>query len=106
LTGRLSERAQRIGAQVEAFVRTTVITYETDQRRDHHGAPTDDLIYEMRDRARASGVLTPHILSDGGHLTQLETAYVLRMSGLSPLGPLAVNTMAICICSEKLAARH
>jgi acyl-CoA dehydrogenase len=39
-------------------------------------------------------VLTPHILPDGSHLTQLETAIVLQKSGLSPLGPLAVNTMA------------
>jgi acyl-CoA dehydrogenase len=39
-------------------------------------------------------VLTPHILADGSHLTQRETAVVLKASGLSPLGPVAVNTMA------------
>jgi acyl-CoA dehydrogenase len=39
-------------------------------------------------------VLTPHILPDGSHLSQLGTALVLRKSGLSPLGPLAVNTNA------------
>ena len=33
-------------------------------------------------------------LPGGGHLNQLETAFVLQKSGLSPLGPLAVNTMA------------
>jgi len=38
--------------------------------------------------------MTPHILPDGSHLTQLETAAVLKDSGLSPLGPVAVNTMA------------
>ncbi|XVN48833.1 hypothetical protein R9J51_20130 (plasmid) [Novosphingobium rhizosphaerae] len=32
-----------------------------DGRRDHHGAPTDDLVRELRERARAAGVLTPHI---------------------------------------------
>jgi acyl-CoA dehydrogenase len=48
----------------------------------------------MRDKARAAGVLTPHITSDGAHLTQRETAIVLIKSGLSPLGPLACNTMA------------
>jgi acyl-CoA dehydrogenase len=51
-------------------------------------------VRELRDKARAAGVLTPHILSDGGHLTQLETATVLKRSGLSPLGPVAVNTAA------------
>jgi acyl-CoA dehydrogenase len=49
---------------------------------------------EMRAKARAAGVLTPHILADGSHLTQRETAIVLIKSGLSPLGPLACNTMA------------
>ena len=89
----LSQRAIDIGANVEAFVRTVVTPYEKDPRCGAHG-PTDDLVMEMRGKARAAGVLTPHILGDGDHLTQLETAHVLRLSGLSPLGPLAVNTMA------------
>ena len=89
-----SPRALEIAARVEAFVRTEVIPYEHDPRRDHHGAPTDELLYELRDRARAAGVLTPHILPDGSHLNQRETAAVLIKSGLSPLGPLACNTMA------------
>jgi acyl-CoA dehydrogenase len=89
----LSQRAIDIGANVEAFVRTVVAPYESDPRCGAHG-PTDDLVMEMRGKARAAGVLTPHILPDGGHLTQVETAHVLRLSGLSPLGPLAVNTMA------------
>ncbi len=88
-----SERAEAIGAAVAAFVREVVVPYERDPRRDAHG-PSDDLVIEMRAKARAAGVLTPHILADGEHLTQGETAYVLRQSGLSPLGPLAVNTAA------------
>ena len=90
----ISARALEIGERVERFVRDVVIPYERDPRRDHHGAPLDELVYEMREKARAAGVLTPHVFPDGGHLTQLETAYVLQKSGLSPLGPLAVNTMA------------
>ena len=89
-----TQRALEIGERVERFVRDVVIPYERDPRRDHHGAPLDELVHEMRGHARAAGVLTPHVLPDGGHLTQLETAYVLQKSGLSPLGPLAVNTMA------------
>jgi acyl-CoA dehydrogenase len=88
------ERTAEIAARVEAFVRDVVVPYESDPRRDHHGAPLDELVMEMRELARAAGVLTPHILPDGGHLTQQETAIVLQKSGLSPLGPLAVNTMA------------
>ena len=86
-------RAAEIGARVERFVRDTVVPYERDPRRGHHG-PSDELVQEMRALARAAGVLTPHILGDGEHLTQVETAHVLIRSGLSPLGPLACNTMA------------
>jgi acyl-CoA dehydrogenase len=88
------ERTAEIASRVEQFVRNVVIPYEVDARRDHHGAPTDDLINELRAKARAAGVLTPHILPDGSHLTQRETAVVLRKSGLSPLGPPALNTAA------------
>ena len=86
--------ALEIAANVETFVRESVVPYEQDPRRDHHGAPTDELVYEMRGKARAAGVLSPHILGDGNHLNQRETAVVLIKSGLSPLGPLACNTMA------------
>ena len=86
-------RAEEIARRVEAFVRDVVVPYEKDPRRDDHG-PTDALVTELRDKARAAGVLTPHILADGSHLTQLETATVLKASGLSPLGPVAVNTAA------------
>jgi len=90
----MTERARDIAARVETFVREVVVPYENDTRRDHHGAPMDAMVQEMRAKARAAGVLTPHILPDGSHLTQQETAIVLQKSGLSPLGPLAVNTMA------------
>ena len=90
----ISAHALEIANRVESFVRANVIPYESDPRRDHHGAPLDELVYEMRQHAREAGVLTPHILPDGSHLTQRETAAVLTKSGLSPLGPLACNTMA------------
>lgn len=88
------ERTAALAAKVEAFVRDAVIPYESDPRRDHHGAPTEELVEELKEKARAAGVLTPHILPDGSHLTQRETAVVLTASGLSPLGPLACNTAA------------
>ena len=90
----LSQRAIDIADRVERFVRDVVIPYESDPRRDHHNAPMDEMVFEMREKARQAGVLTPHVLPDGSHLTQLETAHVLKKSGLSPLGPLAVNTNA------------
>jgi acyl-CoA dehydrogenase len=88
-----SPRALEIGARVERFVRDVVIPFEKDPRAGAHG-PSDALVQELRDLARGAGVLTPHILEDHQHLSQRETAVVLRASGLSPLGPVAVNTMA------------
>ena len=86
-------RAREIGERVERFVRDVVAPYEKDPRRNSHG-PTDELADELKAKARAAGVLTPHILPGGDHLSQRETAWVLRKSGLSPLGPVACNTAA------------
>ena len=87
------EAARALAARVEEFVRTVVAPYERDPRCGAHG-PSEDLVTELKQQARAAGVLTPHILPDGRHLTQRETAIVLIASGLSPLGPIACNTMA------------
>jgi acyl-CoA dehydrogenase len=84
---------QAIANRVEAFVREVVAPYERDPRCGAHG-PSDDLVAELRDKARAAGVLTPHILPDGGHLHHRDVAIVLRAAGLSPLGPVAVNVAA------------
>ena len=89
----MSARAAEIAAKVETFVRDVVIPYEKDPRLGSHG-PADELVVELRAKAKAAGVLTPHILPDGAHMTQRETAMVLKKSGLSPLGPVAVNVMA------------
>ena len=89
----MTERALAIASKVETFVRDVITPYENDPRAGAHG-PSEDLVREMRAKARVAGVMTPHILGDGSHLTQRETAIVLIKSGLSPLGPVAVNTMA------------
>ena len=87
------DRAAEIASRVETFVRNVVVPFEKDPRQAAHG-PSDELVFELREKARAAGVLTPHIMPDGSHLTQRETALVLRMAGLSPLGPLACNVAA------------
>ena len=93
MTGSVTEQGRAIAARMERFVRDIIIPYEADPRRDAHG-PTDALMQEMRSRARDHGLLTPHILPDGSHLSHQDTALVLRAAGLSPLGPLAVNVAA------------
>jgi len=88
-----SSRAQDIARQAEDFVRSVIIPFESDPRQGDHG-PSEPLVMEMRDLARRAGLITPHILEDGTHLTQRETALVLRASAISPLGPVALNTAA------------
>ena len=85
--------APEIAARVETFVRETVAPYERDPRCGAHG-PSEALVEELRGLARAAGLLTPHIGSEGGHLSHRETALVLRAAGLSPLGPVALNVAA------------
>jgi alkylation response protein AidB-like acyl-CoA dehydrogenase len=89
----VTEQGREIAAKVEAFVREIVIPYEKDSRCGGHG-PADSLVFELREKARAAGVLTPHIPEGTGHLSHQDVALVLRASGLSPLGPIAVNVMA------------
>lgn len=91
--GQVSPAAKELAARVEAFVRDKIIPYEKDPRCGAHG-PSEDLVREMRELARASGLMTPHIKGGGDHFSHLETALILRKSGLSPLGPVALNTAA------------
>jgi acyl-CoA dehydrogenase len=92
-TTSVSARSEAIADRVEQFVRTKVAPFEKDPRVGAHG-PEESLVHELKAMARDAGVLTPHILPDGDHLTQRETARVLIRSGLSPLGPIACNTAA------------
>ena len=62
--------------------------------QDTPDGPCEELVAELREKARAAGVLTPHIMADATHLSQHETATMLIRSGLSPPGPVACNTMA------------
>jgi acyl-CoA dehydrogenase len=83
-----------LAAKVESFVREVVAPYETDPRCGGAHGPTNELVEELREKARVAGVLAPHISFDGAHRSQRETALLLKASGLSPLGPVAVNTAA------------
>lgn len=89
----MSDRALEIANRVETFVRDVVVPYEKDPRRTSHG-PSDEMANDLKEEARKNGVLTPHILDGGAHLTHRETACVLIRSGLSPLGPIACNVAA------------
>ena len=88
-----SDDALAMAERVERFVLDCIVPYETDPRFGAHG-PSEEMVDEMRSKAKEAGVMTPHIRDDGSHVSQLETALILRKSGLSPLGPVACNTAA------------
>lgn len=93
-----------LAAQVEAFVRDVIVPYEKDVRKGEHG-PSEELVAELRAKARSAGLMTPHMQENGEHLSQRATTRVLKSSGLSPLGPVALNTMAPDDGNMQLLAR-
>ncbi|MBL9009963.1 MAG: acyl-CoA dehydrogenase family protein [Alphaproteobacteria bacterium] len=89
------QRETEIAARVDAFIRDVVIPYENDPRIGHHG-PSDELSYELKEKARAAGLLSPHVGEEFGGmgLKHREIATVFRAAGYSMLGPVALNIMA------------
>jgi acyl-CoA dehydrogenase len=90
-----SARELELEARTQAFIRDVVIPYERDPRRGAHG-PSEELVHELRGHARRAGLLAPQVGEEwGGHgLCHREVATVLRASGYSMLGPIAMNCMA------------
>lgn len=88
-------RELELEARTQKFIRDVVIPYENDPRLGVHG-PAPDLVAELRAKARAAGLLAPQVPEEwGGYgLNHRETATVLRASGYSLLGPIAMNCMA------------
>nr|WP_070959289.1 acyl-CoA dehydrogenase family protein [Hyphomonas sp. Mor2] len=93
MTFRDEEESNEIAARVRNFILESVVPFEGDSRIGAHG-PNESLVTELRELARAAGVMTPHILGSGEHLSQRGTAVVLNATGYSPLGSVACNTMA------------
>src|ERR1700733_7790554 len=82
-------------AKTAAFIRDQIIPYEHDPRILEHG-PSDELGVELQAKAKAAGLLVPHLpQAYGGHgLNPRQTATVFRAAGHSLLGPVAMNIMA------------
>jgi len=89
-----SPRALDLEQRTREFIRDVVIPCETDPR--FHGEIPDELIQDLRRKARGAGLLAPQVAPEwGGHgLNHRETATVFRAAGYSLLGPLAMNCMA------------
>jgi len=91
----LSERMQDLKARTEAFVRDQVIPCESDPRQGEHGLE-DSLRDELMAKARAAGLLSPHVGTGYGGLgcDMREMAVVFEAAGYSLLGPQALNCNA------------
>ena len=89
-----SPRELDLEQRTREFIRDVVIPCETDPR--FHGEIPDELIQDLRRKARDAGLLAPQVAPEwGGHgLDHRETATVFRAAGYSLLGPLAMNCMA------------
>jgi alkylation response protein AidB-like acyl-CoA dehydrogenase len=82
-------------ARIRAFVAAEVIPLESDPRRTRHG-PTEALRQELLAKARAAGLVAPHVAREYGGLAlgQLGRAIAFEEAGYSPLGPIALNVAA------------
>lgn len=89
-----SPRALELEARVGRFIRDVIIPCEREPR--FQGPLTESLVQELRDHARAAGLLAPQAAVEWGGqgLDHREIAIVLRASGYSLLGPVAMNCMA------------
>ncbi len=87
------QRARELADKVKKFVDDVVIPYEMREDSDHL---PDDVIAEMRGKAKAAGIYTPHLPKElGGHgLSHVETAFVFMAAGRSLIGPVALNCAA------------
>ena len=86
---------QALQARIRSFIADEVIPLEGDSRRTPHG-PTEELRRELTAKARAAGLLSPHVAREYGGLAlgHVGRAVAFEEAGYSPLGPLALNVSA------------
>jgi len=86
---------QALQARIRTFIADEIIPLEADPRRTPHG-PTEALRSELIAKARAAGVLAPHVSPEygGQALGHVGRAIAFEEAGYSPLGPLALNVFA------------
>lgn len=82
-------------ARIRTFIVDEIIPLESDARRTRHG-PTEAFRRELIDKARAAGLLAPHVAREYGGLglAHVGRAIAFEEAGYSPLGPVALNVFA------------
>lgn len=91
----LSAELAALQARIRTFVAEQVIPLEGDPRQGPHG-PDEALREALIGRARAAGLLAPHVAPalGGLGLGHVERAIAFEEAGYSPLGPVALNVAA------------
>ena len=91
----LSPELLALQDKTRTFIAEQVIPLEDDERKDSHG-PSEALRRELVKRARAAGLLTPHVSREMGGLglSHVGKAVVFEEAGYSWLGPTALNIHA------------
>lgn len=91
----ISPELQAVRDKIGAFVRNSVIPLERDPGRTSHG-PSEALRCELVSRARAAGLLSPHVSQEFGGLglSHFGKALAFEAAGYSMLGPIALNCAA------------
>src|SRR4051794_37084710 len=86
---------QALQERTRAFVRSSVIPMEQDERQTRHG-PSDELRRELNALAAREGLLAPHVSPEFGGLglSHIGKAVVFEEAGYSVLGALAMNIAA------------
>jgi len=91
----LPPELEELRQRTAEFVRSELLPYESDPRQDAHG-PSDDLRRELMAKARAAGLLSPHVDEAWGGLGlgHVGKAVVFEEAGYSTVGPHALNIAA------------
>jgi alkylation response protein AidB-like acyl-CoA dehydrogenase len=91
----LTPELQALQARVRRFIADEIIPLERDPRWGDHG-PSEDFRLELVARAKAAGLLAPHVSPHYGGmgLDHRSRAVVFEEAGYSTLGPLAMNLFA------------
>ncbi len=86
---------EALRTRIRAFIADEVIPLESDPRRTPHG-PTEALRGELIAKARAAGLLAPHVAREYGGLalSHIGRAIAFEEAGYSLLGPVALNVFA------------